>query len=156
LGNHGRARWKGSWRGDFSWGGGWRLSDSPRARGDGGQLIVRNYANDENGLAGFDFVARGEHGLVNLCAIQLGAIGAFSIDDAAAVGTALDGEVDAGHVIVMGNGKLRAVWCAPDQKRLASSERDLPTREGSHSDFENDRHSVDSNLTFEVTQSPIS
>ena len=72
-----------------------------RARG-GGQLIVRHDANHKYRLAGFDFVAGGEHGLLNFCAIKMGAVGASFVDDAAAVRTALDGEVNAGHVIVVG------------------------------------------------------
>jgi len=70
------------------------LGNGGRAR-RGGQLIVRNNADDENGLAGFDFVAGGQHGLLDLYTIQKRAIGAFLVDDAAAVGTALDGEVNA-------------------------------------------------------------
>jgi len=44
------------------------MGDGWRARG-GGQLIVGHDAHDENGLAGFDFVASGKHGLLNLGAI---------------------------------------------------------------------------------------
>jgi hypothetical protein len=82
-------------------------------------LVLRNNADDENGLARFDLVAGGEHGLLNLCAIEMGAVCAFPVDDAAAVGTALDGEVHARHVIVMGDGKLSAIWSSPDEQSLA-------------------------------------
>jgi len=88
-------------------------------------LVVRNNAYDKNGLAGFDFVAGGEHGLLNLCAIQMGAIRASFVDDAAAVRAALDGEVNTGHVIVVRDGELGAVGSAPNQKRLACQKRDL-------------------------------
>jgi len=88
-------------------------------------LVVRNDADDEDGLAGFDFVAGCEHGILNLCAIEMGAVGASFVDDAATIGAAFDGEVHAGHVIVVGNGELGAVGSAPNQKRLACQKRDL-------------------------------
>jgi len=104
-------------------GNGLRLGDRWRARG-GGQLIVRHDANHKYRLAGFDFVAGGEHGLLNFCAIKMGAVGASFVDDAAAVGTAFDGEVHTGHVGVVRNRKLRATWRSADDNRLTIRERD--------------------------------
>jgi len=82
-------------------------------------LVVRNDADDENGLAGLYFVAGGEHGLLNLRAIEMGAVGASFVDDAATVGTTLDGEVDTRHVVVVWDGELRAVGSAADDDGLA-------------------------------------
>jgi len=90
------------------------------AGGGCGKLVVRNNADDENGLAGFDFVAGGEHRLFDLRAVELGTIGAAFVDDAAAVGTAFDGEVNAGHVIVVGNGELGAIGGAANEEGLVS------------------------------------
>jgi hypothetical protein len=128
-GNDGRANWRGRWSGsgDLAWGIGWRLGNGWRARG-GGQLIVRHYANHKYSLAGFDFVAGGEHGLLNLCAIQMSSVGASFVDDAAAIGTAFDGEVHAGHMIVVGNGKLGAVRRSADEDGPALISRITGTR----------------------------
>jgi len=100
-----------------------------------GELIVRNDADDENGLAGFDFVAGGEHGLLNLCAIQMSAVGALLVDDSASVGTALDGEVYARHVIVVRYRKLGAVRRTADEDGLPIRERDFLARERTCLDF---------------------
>src|SRR5260370_37795772 len=88
-------------------------------------MVVATDADDVSGLAGLDFVAGSEHGLLNLCAIQMGAVGASFIDDAAAVGAAFHGEVHAGHVIVVRNGELGAVGGAADEDRLAGCQRRL-------------------------------
>jgi len=103
-------------------------------------LVVRNNAYDKNGLAGFDFVAGGEHGLLNLCAIQMGAIRASFVDDAAAVRAALDGEVNTGHVIVMRDRKLGTVRGSADKDGLAIRKRNFLTREGTGLDFEEHSH----------------
>jgi len=132
------------------------LCNGLRARGDGGQLIVRNDADEEDGLARFDFVAGGEHSLLNLGAIQMGPVGAPFVDDAATVGAAFDGEVHAGHMIVVWNGKLRTIRRAADEQGLAGWKRNLSTRKWSSSDFENHAHSMDSKLVFEATCSQIS
>src|SRR6266852_2533875 len=124
---------------DFSWGGGGRLGNGWRARG-GGQLIVRHDANHKYRLAGFDFVAGGEHGLLNFCAIKMGAVGASFVDDAAAVRTALDGEVNTGHVIVVGNSELSAVRRTADTDGFAIRKRNFLTREGTGLDFEEHSH----------------
>jgi len=113
------------------------LANGLRAWADGGQLIVRNDADDENGLTGLDFVAGGEHGLLNLGAIQMGAVGAFLVDDAAAVGTALDSEVNARHVSVMGDGELGALRGATDENGLTHRNSELFACKRSGFDFKN-------------------
>jgi len=116
------------------------LGNGLRARGDCWELVVGNDADEENGLAGFDFVAAGEHGLLNLCAIQMGAVGAFLVDDAAAVGTALDGEVNAGHVVVVWDGEMGAVGGAADEHGLASRNAELLACKRPGFDFKNYAH----------------
>jgi hypothetical protein len=93
-------------------------------------------------LAGFDFVAGGEHGLLNLCAIQMRAVGASFVDDAAAVGTALDGEVRTGHMVVMRNGELGTVGGTADEDRLAIRKRDIPAGERTCLDVEDYSHAL--------------
>jgi hypothetical protein len=78
------------------------------------QLVVRNDADHENGLAGFNFVTVGESGFFSARAVQKCAVAASLIDDAAALFIAFDSEVRAGHLIVVGNGKLGPVRCAAD------------------------------------------
>ncbi len=107
-----------------------------RASGNGGQLTVRDNADDENGLAGLDFVAGSEHGLLNLCAIQMSAVGASFVDDAATVGTTLDGKVHAGHVIVVRNGELGAIRRPADEDRLPIRKGDFFPHEGAKFDVE--------------------
>ena len=52
-------------------------------------------------LAGFDFVAGGEHGLLNPYAVQMSAVGAFLVDDAAALRPALHRKVQPRHARVI-------------------------------------------------------
>jgi len=91
-------------------------------------------------LAGFDLVAGGEHGLLNLRAIQLGAVGASLVDDTAAVGTAFDREVNAGHVIVVWNGELSSVGSAADANGLSGRERDFFSGKWTYFNFEDCGH----------------
>jgi len=107
-------------------------------------------------LAGLDFVAGGEHGFLNLCAIKLCSVGAALVDDAAAIGATLNGEVNAGHVIVMGDGELGAVGGAADEESLTGWNRNLSAREGSTSDFKNQAHSEDSKHAIEANQTTLS
>jgi len=72
----------------------------------------------------------------------MGAVGALLVDDAAAVGTAFDGEVNAGHMIVVGNSELSAVGRAADEDGLPVRERDFLTREGTCLDFEEHSHAL--------------
>ena len=89
------------------------------------ELIVRHDANNKNGLAGFDFVAGGKHRFLNLRAIQMGAVGAFLVNDAAAAGAAFHREVHARHVIVVGNGKLRPALRAANGCGLPTHDSEL-------------------------------
>jgi hypothetical protein len=112
-----------------------------RTGGGRRKLAFRNDTNDEDSLAGFDLVAGGEHGLLNLCTVELRAVGASFVDDAATVRAALYGEVNAGHVIVVGNCELSAVGSAADEELLADWKRNLPTCEWSGFHFEEYGHS---------------
>src|SRR6266567_6646633 len=131
-------RWRNNGRANRRRGGRWKFSRgrgrrSFSLRSDGcltgnlragcGQLIVRHDVNNKNGLAGFDFVAGCKHRFLNLRAIQMGAVGAFLVNDAAPTRTALHREVHARHVIVVGNGELGTVRGAPD-------DHGLPTHQG--------------------------
>jgi len=62
-------------------------------RGSRWQLVIGQNAYDKDALTGFDFVSGGEHGFLDFCPIQKGAVGAFAINHPAAARTTLHGKV---------------------------------------------------------------
>src|SRR6266705_1437125 len=68
----------------------------------------------------------------------------LAVDDAAAARTALHREVHARHMIVVGNGKLRAVRGAPDYHGLPARQSNRLSGERAGFDFENYRHASSS------------
>ncbi len=70
----------------------------------------------------------------------MGAVGASLVDDAAAVRTAFDGEVDAGHMVVVGNGELGAVGRTADKQRRTAAYVQQLASEGSGFYCEYDCH----------------
>src|SRR5216683_469341 len=74
----------------------------------------------------------------------MGAIGASFVDDAAAVRAAFDGEVNTGHVIVVGNGKLRTIRSPANERGLPIRDGDLLARERTSLDFEEHSHAFHS------------
>jgi hypothetical protein len=75
-------------------------------------------------LAALDFVAVGEHRILNARAIQKRAIAALAIQNAAALRPALDSKVHAGHKRVVRQSKLRAPRRPPDGDRIARLQAD--------------------------------
>jgi len=77
----------------------------------GRKRFVGEHANDEDGVARANFVAVGEKGFFDACAIEESAVAALQVEEAAAFFTVFDGEVKAGHEFVVGKeliGFLRA------------------------------------------------
>ena len=74
------------------------------ARGCGGKHLVAQHANDKNGVAGADFIAVRESGFFYASAVEEGAIATVHVDEAAAFFSLLDGEVEARHEFVVGEG----------------------------------------------------
>jgi hypothetical protein len=108
----------------LSWDGNGIKDSRAWAGGRRGGKNVRSDADNENGLAGLDFVPIGkEHGFADSCAVQVCAVGAFLIDESAAVQAILDSKVHARHKIVVRHGKLRALRGPTDDNGLAARER---------------------------------
>lgn len=80
--------------------------------------MVREDSNDEDGVAGADFVAVGESGFFYAGAVEESAVAAFEIDEAAAFFTVFDGEVKTGHLLIVGNGVI-GLGVATDADKLA-------------------------------------
>jgi hypothetical protein len=93
-------------------------------------------------LAGADFVAVGEGGILDAGAVEEGAIAAVAVAEHGPFGAALDGEVDAGHERVMGQGEIGASGGATEGDGLTGADGHLFAghRPGLH--FENYGHFV--------------
>ena len=82
------------------------------ARGCGGKRIVAQHTNDKNGVAGADFIAIGESGFFYASVVEEGAIATVEVDEPAAFFSLLDGEVEARHEFVVGEGVIGFVGSA--------------------------------------------
>jgi hypothetical protein len=109
-------------------------------RHQGSKFGVGNDFHRENRLAALNFVAVGEHRLVDSSSIEESAVAALAILDAVALRRTLDGEVHAGHERIVRKGKLRAPGRSPDEQSMAREERDFLTGKRTGFDFENDSH----------------
>ena len=96
-------------------------------------------ANDEDGVAGADFVAVGEEGFVDPRAVQESAIAALQVEDAAALFAVIDGEVEAGHELVVRESMI-GFGVAAEAERHAVGYRDFVSRGGTGADFKKDSH----------------
>lgn len=85
----------------------------------GGERFVRENADHEDGVACADFVAVGESGFFYAGAIQECAVAAVEVEEAAALFTVLDSEVEAGHELVVGKDVIGFVGAA-DAESFAS------------------------------------
>ena len=85
----------------------------------GRKRFVGEHANDEDGVAGADFVAVGESGFFDARSIEEGAVAALQVEKAAAFFTVFDGEVEAGHELVVGKDVIGFVGAA-DAESFAS------------------------------------
>jgi hypothetical protein len=86
--------------------------------GFGGEHIVAQDADDENGGSGADFVAVGERGFLNARAIEESAVATVEIKETTAFLAEIDGEVEAGHGFVVGEGVV-SFRVAADTQMLA-------------------------------------
>ena len=100
------------------------------------QLVVGHEADDEDGLTRLDFVAGGQHGFLDFSAVQQRTVGALFIEHAATVSAAFYGKVYAGHVVIVGDGKLCAVGSAADRHGFAGADRNAPAGEWSTANLE--------------------
>jgi hypothetical protein len=101
--------------------------------------FVGKNANDEDGVAGADFVAVGEEGFVDPRAVQESAIAALQVEDAAALFAVIDGEVEAGHELVVRESMI-GFGVAAEAERHAVGYRDFVSRGGTGADFKKDSH----------------
>ena len=104
-----------------------------------GERIVAKHVNDEDGVAGADFVAVGEERFFHVCAIEESAVAALQVEDAAAFFAVVDGEVETGHKLVVGK-SLVGFGIAADAERRARLESKLSPREGTRPNFEKNSH----------------
>jgi hypothetical protein len=109
------------------------------ARGRIGKRILTQHANNEDGVAGADFVAVCESGFLYASAVQEGAVATVKVEEAAALFSLLDGEVEAGHEFVVGEGVIGFV-CAADAKRLSGCQVHLLSCEGTGTTFQDEFH----------------
>jgi hypothetical protein len=111
-----------------------RVRNSPRLRrvSRGGytgrrsqrrEFCVGNDSYSKNGLATFDFVAVGEHRILNFRAIEERAVTALAIDNATTLRAALHYKVETRHKGVVRQRKLRA-------PRRSAYGDGLPSRQG--------------------------
>jgi hypothetical protein len=85
-----------------------------------GKRFVSENSNDEDGVACADFVAVGESGFFDACAVEESAVAALQVEDAAAFFAVIDGEVEARHEFVVGE-RVIGFGIATDAERLAGS-----------------------------------
>ena len=71
-----------------------------------GERIVGEHVDNEHGVAGTNFVAVGEEGFFHTSAVKESAVAALQVEDAAALFAVIDGEVKAGHELVVGKGMI--------------------------------------------------
>jgi hypothetical protein len=83
------------------------------AQGRVGKRILTQHANNEDGVAGADLVAVCESGFSYACTVQECAVAAVQVDEATAFFGVLDGKVQSGHELVVGEGVIGFVR-APD------------------------------------------
>jgi len=107
----------------------------------GRKRFVGEHANDEDGVAGADFVAVGESGFFDARSIEEGAVAALQVEKAAAFFTVFDGEVEAGHELVAGKGAIGFVRAA-NTERLARDQANLGACVRIGASFEEDLHSL--------------
>jgi hypothetical protein len=72
---------------------------------------------DEDGVASADFVTVDESGFFDTRAVEESAVAALEIEEATAFFAAVDGEVEAGHALVVGE-RLIGIGVAADAKGL--------------------------------------
>lgn len=84
----------------------------------GGKRFVGEHADDEDSVSGADFVAVGESGFFHACTVEESAVAALQVEEATAFFTVIDGEVEAGHELVVGKGVI-SLGVASDAKRHA-------------------------------------
>src|ERR1700693_4629649 len=113
-GRGGRLRWlgcrSGCWQ-EFWFRGLWLRRFSKKG-------FVREHLNDEDGVARADFVAGGGWGFFYARAVGKSSIAALQVEDAAAFFAVFDGEVEAGHEFIVGEGVV-GFGGAADAERLA-------------------------------------
>jgi len=106
------------------------------------EFRVGNNLHFENGLAALDFVAVGEHRILNLRAIQKSPVAALAILHAAAARSALHGKVHARHKRVVRQSKLRPPRRPSDRDGLAGLQPDDLPRHRPFSYFQYYSHSL--------------
>jgi hypothetical protein len=106
------------------------------------QFIVSNQANGEGCLAGADFVAVRERRVFHSTAIQKGAVAAVLIPQQRPLRAAFDGEMHAGHDLVMRDGEVRPPWDPAEGDGFAGAHDDFFAGHRSGFDFKDDRHVV--------------
>jgi hypothetical protein len=84
----------------------------------GGKHIVAQHADDKGSSAGAYFVAVGKSGFLDARAIEESAVATVEIKEATAFWTEIDGEVEAGHSFVVGDGVV-SFRVAADTQMLA-------------------------------------
>jgi hypothetical protein len=104
-----------------------------------GKHILTQHANNEDGVAGADLVAVCEGGLFYASAIKESAVAAVEIEKAATFFSVLDGEVQAGHELVVGEGVIRLSGAA-DSNRLSGCQLHLLSCEGTGTTFQDEFH----------------
>ncbi len=97
-------------------------------RGQRCKFRVGNYFYSENSLPALDFIAVGEHCVLNSCAVQERAVAALAILHAAAARPALHGKMHAGHERVVRQRKLRAPRRPPESDGLPGDDGDFFAR----------------------------
>jgi hypothetical protein len=105
-------------------------------RQQGGKFRVGNDFHRENRLAALDFVAVGEHRMLDARAIEKRAVATLAILDVAALRPALNGKVNAGHKRVVRQSKLHPPRLPPDGHALATLQADDLPRHGPLSYFQ--------------------
>jgi hypothetical protein len=111
-------------------------------RYQGRKFLVSDDFHGENCLPALDFVAVGEHRILDARAIQKRAVAALAVLDAAAARPALDGKVHARHKRVMQQSKLRPPRRPPNGHRLARLQADDLPRHRPFFYFENYSHAL--------------
>jgi hypothetical protein len=86
-------------------------------------------------LAAFDFVAVGEHGVLNFSAIEKCAVAALAVHNAAALRTALHNKVQAGHERVVREREVGARGRAANGDGLAGRQGNFLSLEGAGFNF---------------------
>jgi len=104
-----------------------------------GKRILTQHANNEDGVAGTDFVAVCESGFFDARAIEERAVAAVKVEKAAAFFGMLDCEVQSGHEFVVGESVIRLRGAA-DAERTAGDEREFGARVGAGAEFQNGFH----------------